>query len=241
MGLELYHKYFQKKKDLMVIGHRGACREAFENTLRSFELAVDAGADMIEFDVFKTVDNHVVVLHDPTTIRISDQNIRVKKSTLKQVQEVTLKDGSKIPTLEEIFTQFKGKLYFQIEIIPSRMATEVIELIDQYDVYNQCLISSFNHNQLPKYKRSQNPIPIALLNDVSENVVKTTLEMGLDGIHLEHTLITAGLVNEAHENNLFVVAWTVDTHEDWERLITCGVDGIITDYPRELCNFLRSR
>jgi glycerophosphoryl diester phosphodiesterase len=241
MGFELYRKNFQKKNDVMVIGHRGACKEAFENTIRSFELAMDAGADMIEFDLFKTIDNHVVVLHEPTTIRISDQNIRVKKSTLQQVKEITLKDGSKIPTLEEVFAQFKGKLSFQIEIIQSKIATEVLELIDKYDVYDQCLISSFNHNQLPKYKRSQNPVPIALLNDVSDNVLKNTLEMGLDGIHLEHTVITPELVNEAHKNNLFMNAWTVDTSEDWERMITYGVDGIITDYPRELCKFLKSR
>jgi glycerophosphoryl diester phosphodiesterase len=241
MDLELYHKYFQKKKDVLVIGHRGACTEAFENTLRSFELAADAGADMVEFDIYKTIDNHVVVLHDPTTIRISDQNIRVKKSTLEQVREVTLKDGSKIPTLEEVFAQFKGKLYFQVEICQSRMVTEVFALIDKYDVYNQCLLSSFIHNQLPKYKRSQNPVPIALLNDVSDHVIKDSLEMGLDGIHLTHNLITPELVNDAHENNLFVNAYTVDKPEDWERVITCGVDGIITDYPRELCKFLKSR
>jgi glycerophosphoryl diester phosphodiesterase len=241
MSLEFYHKHFQKKNDVMVIGHRGANNEAMENTLRSFELAVDSGADMIEFDVFKTLDDQVVVLHDPTTVRISDQNIRVKKSTLEQVKEVTLKDGSKIPTLEEIFAQFKGKIYFQIEIIQSKMQTEVFALIDKYDVSEQCLISSFNHNQLPKYKRSQNPVPIALLNDVSEDVINKTLEMGLDGIHLKHTLITPELVNEIHENNLFVNAYTVDSPEDWENLITCGIDGIITNYPRELCKFLKSR
>ena len=121
------------------------------------------------------------------------------------------------------------------------MATDVFTLIDEYDVHDQCLFSSFQHHELQKYKRLKNAVPIALLNDASDQIVENTLEMGLDGIHLTHTLITPELVNDAHENSLFINAYTVDTPEEWERMITCGVDGIITNVPRELRKYLDSR
>ena len=59
-------------------------------------------------------------------------------------------------------------------------------------------------------------------------------------IYPKNTLVTPKTVKKAHSKNLFVNSWTADTPEDWVYLIECGVDGIITNYPRELCKFLES-
>lgn len=47
-----------------VFGHRGACGYIPENTLESFQLAFDQGADAVEFDLVPTVDNQLVIRHD---------------------------------------------------------------------------------------------------------------------------------------------------------------------------------
>ena len=130
MSWELFQSKFQKKYDVMVIAHRGACTEAPENTIRAFEQAVDGGAEMIEFDTHKTIDNQVVVIHDRTTARTSNMDIMIHTSTLEQVREASLEDGLQIPTLEEVFIQLKGKIYLQIEITAKEMAPEVLALID---------------------------------------------------------------------------------------------------------------
>ncbi len=250
MSWDLFQKKFQKKFDVMVIAHKGACFEAFENTLRAFELAVDAGAEMIEFDVHKTIDNHVVVIHDTTTEKISDVNINIHNSTLEQVREVPLKDGLQIPTLEEVFTQFKGKLYFQIEIKQSGIAPYVMDLIEKHNVHDQCVISSFLHSTLHYFKKSKKKIMLASLeptesHDRFRNILRNWMlnipkKLGFDGYHPKNTLVTPKTVKKAHSKNLFVNSWTADTPEDWVYLIECGVDGIITNYPRELCKFLES-
>ena len=234
----------------MVIGHRGARYEAPENTLRAFELVVDAGAEMVEFDVHKTIDNYPVVIHDNTTGRVSDVNIDIHTSTLEQVREVSLQNGLKIPTLEEVFTQFKGKLYFQIEIKQSGIAPYVMDLIEKHNVHDKCVISSFLHSTLHYFKKSKKKIMLASLEPTESHdrfpnllrnwMLKNTKTLGFDGYHPKYTLVTPKIVKKAHSKNLFVNSWTADTPKDWVYLIECGVDGIITNYPHELCKFLES-
>ena len=77
MSWDHFQKNFQKKFDVMIIAHTGASFEAPGNTIRAFELAVDAGAEMIEFDDHNTIDDHIVVIHDRTTERTSDINIDI--------------------------------------------------------------------------------------------------------------------------------------------------------------------
>ncbi len=250
MSWEIYQKNFKKKFDVMVIAHTGASFEAPGNTIRAFELAVDAGAEMIEFDVHKTLDNHIVVIHDQTTARTSDVDIDVHTSTLEQVRKVPLEDGLQIPTLDEILSQFKGKLYFQIEIKQRGIAPYVMDLIEKYNVHDQCVISSFLHSTLLYYKKSKKKLMLASLEptkfhnrfgDLLRNwMLNSTKILGFDGYHPKYTLVTPNMVKKAHSKNLFVNSWTADAPEDWAYLIECKVDGIITNYPRELYKFLES-
>ncbi|MHA1111143.1 MAG: glycerophosphodiester phosphodiesterase [Promethearchaeota archaeon] len=241
MSLDIFQKRFQKKFDVMIIAHRGASKEARENTLRAFELAIDAGAEMIEFDVHKTVDNHVVVIHDRYTGRVSKVNIDVHNSTLEQVRDVPLKGGLQIPTLDKFFSHFKGKVYFNIEIKQYGLESEIYALIDKYNLRNQCVISSFLHRILPIYNETKKEVLTALIEIGKIKLVKRAMKMRLDGIHPEYLLVTPELVSNAHSNNLFINTWTTDHLKDWIRLIKCGVDGIMTDKPRELYKFLESR
>lgn len=241
MSWEIFQKKFRKKFDVMVIGHRGSRYEATENSLPAFELAVDSGAEMVEFDVHKTIDGHVVVIHDKTTARVSDADINIHQSTLEQVREVSLKGGEQIPTLDELFSQFKDKLYFQIEVKQKGIASDVISLIDKHNLHDQCIISSFLHNILPVYKELNPNIMVALLALTSFRTIKKTLKFGLDGYHPDHLIVTPELVSKAHSNNLFVNTWTSDNEKEWAHLINCGVDGIMTNYPRELYKFLDSQ
>ena len=250
MSWQAFQKNFSKKYEVMIIAHRGAFFEAPQNTLRAFDIAVEAGAEMIEFDVHKTIDNHVVVIHDQTTTSTSDVDIDVRTSTLEQVRQVPLKNGLQIPTLDEVFAQFKGKLYFQIEIKQEGIASYVMDLIEKHNVHDQCVISSFLHSTLHYFKKSKKKIMLASLEPTESHdrfpnllrnwMLKNTKKLGFDGYHPEYTLVTPKIVRKAHSKNLFVNTWTADTKKDWEYLIKCGVDGIMTNNPRELHTYLKS-
>ena len=57
-----------------IIGHRGSPRQAPENTLGSFELAIRQGADLIELDLHMSADERLVVIHDDTVDRTTEWN-----------------------------------------------------------------------------------------------------------------------------------------------------------------------
>ncbi len=251
MTWDVFQKNFPKKFDVMVIGHRGACKEAPENTLASFELALDAGAEMVEFDVHKTLDNHLVVIHDKSTARTSDVDIDVQTSTLEEIQQIRLENGLQIPTLEELFVKFKGKLFFQIEVKQRGIGPYVMDLIEKYSLHNECIISSFMHSTLLYYKKSKKKLLLASLEPTKFHkrfhnppvnwMLNSTKILGFGGFHPEYKLVTPIIVKNAHSKNLFVNTWTSDKPEEWDYLIKCGVDGIMTNYPRELFKFLESR
>jgi glycerophosphoryl diester phosphodiesterase len=241
MSLEIFKKRFHKKFDVLMIAHRGASSEAPENTLRAFELAIDAGAEMIELDLRKTVDNHIVIIHDRYTGRVSRVNIDIHKSTLEQVQDVPLRKGLQIPTLDEFFANFKGKVYFNLEIKQYGLESEIYALIDKYKLRNQCVISSFLYRALASYNETKREVLTAFIKMGHTKMIQRAKKIGLDGIHPQFLRVTPDLVSQAHSSNLFVNAWTVNNSKSWTRLIRCGVEGIMTNNPRKLYKFLDSR
>ena len=95
-------------KKFQVIGHRGIAASYPENTLISFEKAVEAGVDAIEFDVHTTRDGQLVITHDHTVERCSNGTGEVSSYTLNLLKALDFGKwkgpefaGTRIPTLEE--------------------------------------------------------------------------------------------------------------------------------------------
>src|SRR4030066_2090571 len=93
---------------MLRIGHRGARAYEPENTLRSFREALEIGVDAVEFDVRKTRDNHLVVIHDADVKRTTNGKGLVADLTLKEIKDLSTGKGEKIPTLEEALEFLEG-------------------------------------------------------------------------------------------------------------------------------------
>lgn len=112
-----------------ITGHRGQPGDTTENTLSSAKHAYVSGANAIENDVYLTTDGVLVIDHDGTTGRLYNQNLTVERCTWAELQAlsfknpVNLEDGEGMATLEQFFTEFKGKdvVHF-IEIKSSQTA-----------------------------------------------------------------------------------------------------------------------
>lgn len=96
------------KDYVMVVAHRGYWRSAPENSLLAVENAVKAGIEIVEIDVKKTSDNHLVIIHDKTLDRTTTGKGKIEDITLDSVKSVFLKTGVgiathyKVPTLREM-------------------------------------------------------------------------------------------------------------------------------------------
>ena len=108
-------------KNIMVTAHRGDWRNAPENSLQGYKLAIAMGVDCIEVDLNKTSDGVIVIMHDGTIDRTTDGKGKPSDYTLEQLKKFHLRNGlgvitkHTIPTLEEVMLLAKGKVLVNLD------------------------------------------------------------------------------------------------------------------------------
>jgi glycerophosphoryl diester phosphodiesterase len=250
--------------NVLVHGHRGARAVLPENTLPAFEHAIAAGADVLELDVAVTKDNIVVVSHDPhvNPVICKDASAKpaIRELTLEQLKRFdcgALQNpaqpkqktvpGTTIPTLDEVFALAKrGKFEFNIETKifakqpqlappPAEFAKLVLDIVRRHKLEDRVILQSFDFRTLHAMKKLAPKMRLsALYEGQPKSFVAIAKEAGAEIISPQYKLVTKEQVDEAHRAGLQVVPWTANTPADWQRLIDCGVDAIITDDPAAL-------
>ncbi|MBW4829126.1 MAG: glycerophosphodiester phosphodiesterase [Clostridiaceae bacterium] len=229
----------------LILAHRGASHYAPENTFASYEMAVDMNADGIEIDVHKSKDGHLIVCHDEKVDRTTNGTGYIKDLTLEEIK--SLDAGSwfdkkfskeKIPVLEEVFELVKNKnIFLNIElkngpIFYSNIEEDVVELIKDYRLENQVLISSFNHYSLLKIKKLEPRIKTGILYIAGMvSPWKYAKSVGADAIHPLFITINSEVVKECLFNKVMVNPFTVNNKKEIMLMNELNVTGIITDCP----------
>ncbi len=236
------------KKDFLLIAHRGASKEAPENTLKAFERAIELGADYVEFDVHFTKDKEIVIIHDENTFRTTGHKGLIKDMTLKEIKRLQCEEGEQIPTLQELIDLAKGKIGLQCEIKAEGMASALVDIFRNSSFIEDTIISSFNHKELIEVHKIEPSVRIASLEPTGTNwskewgyqkqAVENAKNLECYAIHPLYRLINEKLITFAHENNLRVHPWTVDSIIAIKKLIAWGVDGLITNDINKVKSFL---
>jgi glycerophosphoryl diester phosphodiesterase len=231
----------------LVVGHRGCAGEAPENTLASFQLALDQGCDAIELDVHLSADGQIVVCHDPTVQRTTDGTGWIYQMTVEQLKQLDAGAwfhkrfaGERIPTLDEVLQLVPKHILINIEIKHSynhQLEARLLALLHASGRKKQVIISSFDHKCLARLKRLEPALKIGLL--YSENVVNHVKYAQLPGfpihsLHPHHRFIEDEDVRAALQAGLRVYPYTVNEESQLRRWIGLGTTGIITDYPGKL-------
>ncbi|MEP7002248.1 MAG: glycerophosphodiester phosphodiesterase [bacterium] len=210
------------------IAHRGMPNMARENTLASFALALDAGADGIELDVHATADGVVVVHHDPmlaggaTISELSHHSIRGESY-----------EGAQMPTLRNVCDLVNGHAELFVEIKGEGIERLVSDELDRYD--GRCAIHSFDHALIQRLYRGKSRYRLGLLYETAPlNVLAELASRGALDLWPHRGIVTRELVDEVHSMQGRVIPWTVNAAIDVQRLVACGVDGICTDDVRLL-------
>ncbi|TWJ01682.1 glycerophosphoryl diester phosphodiesterase [Mucilaginibacter frigoritolerans] len=117
----LKHLHNPNDNGIMVTAHRGDWRNAPENSLQAYKLAIEMGVDVIEVDLNKTSDGVIVIMHDETIDRTTDGKGKPSDYTLAQLKKFHLRNGigvitkHTIPTLEEVMELAKGKVLVNLD------------------------------------------------------------------------------------------------------------------------------
>ncbi|PQB07744.1 hypothetical protein BST83_11710 [Polaribacter filamentus] len=136
-------------KDVIVVAHRGDWRNAPENSLQAIENCIKMGVDMVELDVQKTKDNHLIIIHDKRLDRTTTGKGLVSDWTLDSLKTLSLKNGlgnpeklHKIPTLEEALLTTKGKILVNLDKCYEYF-DDALKIIKKTGTSNQVLIKGF--------------------------------------------------------------------------------------------------
>lgn len=237
----------------MVIAHRGGKKWAPENTMSGFKQSIDIKADGIELDIHKCKSGELVVIHDETLDRTTNGTGYVKEKTWSELNKLSAGlwfdkkfESEKIPLLSEVLELVDGKLVLNIEIKNSPVAYEGIEddllkMLDGYKYPDKIIISSFDHAVLKNISSKTDKYRLAFLGDaLVYDVGGYASKLGASAWHPYHGELRIDNVEQAHKNNLMVNVWTVNETKDWNRMRSLKVDGIVTDDPAGLIDYLKT-
>lgn len=141
-----------------IIAHRGASGYVKENTLEAFQKAIDLGADMVEFDVRKTVDGKLIIIHNPD---ISGK--KVFETSYQELLEIAEKEGFHLPTLEETLQALKGRTKLDVEIKEAGYEKETVEMILKYFEKQDFILISFREKVVEYVKNNFSDVKAGLL------------------------------------------------------------------------------
>lgn len=220
---------------MLIIGHRGAAGLAPENTLESLQAGLDAGADILEFDIRLTADSIPILAHDP---KISGHQI--SQLTLAELQQ-----SVPITTLQSVLDTFFGKILLNIELKQTSGVNVIYDLVCLYitkqNDWDKVLFSSFKTDALLQLRSLDNELNLALLHHINPFLYmryQRRLHLSAVGWHRLHVNGLALAV--AKELGLFTYVYTVDRPDTAQRFDLRKLDGLVTNYPDRIAEVLQA-
>jgi glycerophosphoryl diester phosphodiesterase len=215
------------RKMFLKVGHRGAKAYEVENTLESFQKAIRLGANAVEFDVRKTKDGKLIVIHDDTLKRVFDKDVPVNQTTLKELKQLS---ENKIPTLTEAL-QFIDKRVEKILVELKEVGYEkrVLEVIKKEKLHDRVIIVSFHEQALSEVRKLDSKIETGLIYVKHKNPIAAALKLHAQYLVSLYRFTHTKNIEDAHKNNLKVIVWTINTKQEAKVYQAKGVDGIASD------------
>ncbi len=225
------------------IAHRGASGHAPENTLASFQKALEIGVDGVEMDARLTADGHAVVMHDGTLDRTTDMKGRVDELTLAQIQQADAGGGERVPTLQEALSILPSGVLAVVEIKAVAAAGPSARILSDLGKSAEALAISFLPDALPAVRAVNAGIQTGLI--VGQRLAEGDAENGLAMLEAARALGTSAVscnwrvalpeaVEAIHDAGGTIGVWTPNDPRHIRQAIQAGVDAVTSDYPDRL-------
>ena len=220
---------------VMRIGHRGAAGHAPENTLVSIEKAISLGADLVEVDVRRTSDGHLVIIHDKRVDRTTNGAGLVVGMSLCALRELDAGAGQRIPTVEELLRIAEGQVGLILELKVNGLAEQVCKTVRLSGFTGQVIYASFIHDEVRSIREADpRTMTMALFGRLPRDPVMAAQNAKATHIGFSYITVTKPLVETCHHRGLVVFVYTVNDRQDIKEVMSLGVDGIVSDFPDRL-------
>lgn len=228
--------------NVQLIAHRGLSGLEAENSCAAFVAAGNRESYYgIECDIHRTLDGKYVIFHDDNTKRVALDSMIVEETTFDTLRALRLteKDGSRfrgdliMPTLEEYISicaryEKEAVLELKNEFVASDIY-KIIGMIDKLGYLEHTTIISFCLKNLIRLRKRYPDVKAQFLLSVwDDKHMDSLIKYNLD-LDIKHTAVTPELCQKIHDAGKIINCWTVDTVEDGQRVIDCGIDYITTN------------
>lgn len=213
----------------LVIAHRGASAQEYENSLAAFRLAGRLGADGVELDVHATCDGALVVHHDDTI-----DGVHIPTSPVEAVRAHRLPNGDVPPLLEEALRAIDPRLrvYIEIKTLPPECDAHLLHVLDSGPHPAGYAVHAFDHRLLARLGARRPSLPRGVLSaSYPIRPLVPLMDAGAVGFWMDRTLVDGELAALLHIAGAQLIAWTVDDAVEMVRLAGLGVDGLCTNRP----------
>jgi glycerophosphoryl diester phosphodiesterase len=263
------HPFFAlERPGVQVIAHRGGAGLRPEETLEAYDHAARLGADILEIDARATADGAIVCLHDATVDRTTDGSGAVATLTLAELRRLDAgyrwtQDGGRtfpyrgkglqVPTLEEVLKRHaRSRMVIEMKVRTPDFARSLCSLARDAGMAQRVLVASFDYATLDAFRQSCPDVATSMSQREAQifwllGKLRLAAASSPDAVALQVPerfggveVLAPALIAAARGRNLRVHAWTINDEEAMRRLISLGVDGIMTDRPDRLV-FLRRR
>lgn len=218
------------------IGHRGAAGYAPGNTLLSIRKALQIGVDLVEVDIQRTRDDRLIILHDRFLQPSTTGNGLVRGRSLDEIRKLRTVPGDQpIPTLTEVLEAVSGHAGLMLEMKAAGIGLSVAGAVREFAFRDPVYYASFLHEEIRSIRmRDPSAQTIALLEGVPVEAAAFALDAQATHAGISVELLSAEFVRKLHEASLKVFVYTVDDPEQIAFARSCGVDGMISNYPDRL-------
>ena len=238
---------------IIVEGHRGYCAKYPENTLISFDAALELGVDAIEFDVWLTADKVPVLMHDGNAVRTCRVNRNLREMTLAEVKELepayTDKFGDKfvgqgvtVPTLEELLQLCAQKRPDMILGVEIKEYTEenvdlTIDLLKKYGFFDKCYFYAFNGRIIKYIKTKYNGRTMGY-PDFQMGEYESDTYSYYDEIGIWLNIVKSEIIDTYLKKGLPMHMYCADNEEDVALCVNKGASLITANDPVPLMKYL---
>ncbi|SDO24312.1 glycerophosphodiester phosphodiesterase [Actinacidiphila guanduensis] len=214
----------------LTVGHRGVMAVEPENTLRSFRRAEQAGVDQVELDLHLSKDGALVVMHDASVERTTDGRGLIRDLTLEEIRGLDAGLGERVPVFEEALAAVTRPI--QAEIKDAAAARVLASVLRERGETGRVSVLSFHDEALAEIHTLLPEVATVLVaSDLGPDIVPRAQAVGARLVSLDLTRISLDLVRRCHAAGIAVMAWTVNSPQDWALARALGLDGAATDLP----------
>jgi glycerophosphoryl diester phosphodiesterase len=225
---------------MLIYGHRGSPATIAENTLLSFEAAIQAGADGLEFDVRSSADGMLVVIHDRGLERTTSGAGNVDELSFDTIRAADAGNGASIPSLDEVLELVGDRVHLDIEVKQAGIESKITETLARFPLA-RWVLSSFDPEILTAFRAlSESTALVPISPFATPELVTFAKNMKSPAVALMASAYDETSAGLFAADELPVIVWTVNDVAEAIRAQSFGASGLCTDCPADIIAELKN-